>query len=210
MTTNSIIVQEKEDSIITRLREWKTNDEAFAYAQSVEMGRTCQRNQDQARWIIGDLACFVETEYGENRLSQFADDINVPFERVEEYRTMCRFWEFPVRAEFSELSTVTYSHMRVAKAFKDVETARSFLLECVENAWTVRDARMEANRRLGKVTEVKEVQEQKRKETPLLVTEAYVTSFTRNAITLNATDTRGLQAGMRYRVEVFPILDEED
>jgi hypothetical protein len=208
-----IIVQEtpQEDALITKLRDFKQDDEAFAYAEAVRGGRTCQENLDKARWVIGDLACFVETEYGEHKLADFADDINVALERVEEYRTMCRFWTYSARAEFSEFERLSYSHLRVAKAFKSLDMARLFLFECVTNAWTVRDARMEANRRLGKEPEQKEAKAgTKAKPAPVLTAEGFVTNLSDRTVTLNATSTRALVRGKRYRVEFYLPEDSED
>ncbi len=212
MTDTAIeVIKPVEDAIITKLRDWKADDEAFAYAQTVEMGRVCQKNRDKSCWVIGDLACFVETEYGENRLAQFADDINVAFDRVSEYRTMARFWTFPARAEYSELEQVTYSHMRVAKSLKNLDVAKDFLKECVLNAWTVRDARLEANRLLGKEPEPKESKAASTpKPTPILDTEAYITSIKGSVMTLSATNLSGLVRGKRYRFEVFECEDYED
>jgi hypothetical protein len=140
-----------EDPIITQLKTLKQEDEAAAYAEAGNFGQLCQRNMDTGRWLIGELANFVETEYRDRTIEGFADDIHVDAERVKEYRTMVRFWTFSARAEFSELEGVTYSHMRAAKGLKDLEAAKNFLRECSLRKWTVMDARNQVNTLNGKL-----------------------------------------------------------
>jgi hypothetical protein len=145
-------VPQVEEPIITQLKALKQEDEALAYAEAEEFGKLCQRNMDTGRWLIGELANFVETEYAERSIEVFADGINVDAERVKEYRTMVRFWTFSARADISTLDGVTYSHMRAAKGLGDLEAAKEFVRTCSLNKWPVWEARNQVNALKGKVT----------------------------------------------------------
>jgi hypothetical protein len=119
------------------------------YQAAVGLGQMDRESKDRARWRIGDLARLVTKAYGQNRIADFAKDINEPVDRVKEYRTVCRYWERSVRADFLALPTLTYSHFRIALRFADREDACDFLQDCAANAWTVEAARIELKKRLG-------------------------------------------------------------
>ncbi len=116
-----------------------------------EAGRAAQTNMDEARWIIGDLALAVKKQYREDRLKDFADEINVERARVKEYRTVCRFYEKAARASFlADRPNLTYSHLRDAMRLSDPDRAYAFLEEAAANTWTVGTARLKLQERLGK------------------------------------------------------------
>lgn len=120
------------------------------YEEICEWGRTAAANIDQGRWLIGDLALEVDKRYGKNTVADFAKQINVPVNRVKEYRTTCKFWQNSVRTDILDNNPViTYTHMRKAMRFKDVSIARRFIDECAGNAWTVERAGIEIKARLG-------------------------------------------------------------
>ncbi len=116
-----------------------------------EAGRAAQQNMDEARWIIGDLALLVKKQYREDRLRDFANEINVEKSRVKEYRTVCRFYEKAARASFlADRPNLTYSHLRDAMRFGSADRAYAFLEEVTTHTWTVDNARIELAKRLGK------------------------------------------------------------
>lgn len=105
---------------------------------------------DTGKWLIGDVALRVRTVYAEDRLSAFASAINVPVDRVREYRTVCRYWECSARAEFLACPTLTYTHLRDAMRFKNREAAAAFLRVAANHAWSVSEARTMMQRAFGK------------------------------------------------------------
>lgn len=48
------------------------------YRAAVEEGKVATADISLKQWVLGDLALKVEKRYGENRLKQFAEDINFP------------------------------------------------------------------------------------------------------------------------------------
>lgn len=117
-----------------------------------EMGRDAREHIDAGRWVIGDLALEVDKAYGENRIEEFAKEIQISTGRVMEYRTVCRFWQSSVRAELLELPSVTYSHLRVAMRLKDLDKAADFVRDCAADLLTVEAVRLRMNEALGKPT----------------------------------------------------------
>ena len=52
---------------------------SLSYEDLVELGRQVVH---AAQWAFGDLACAVETGYGESRLQEFAADIGLRYETL--------------------------------------------------------------------------------------------------------------------------------
>jgi hypothetical protein len=103
-----------------------------------EQGRRCAESLDAGRWSLGDIALAVEKRYGQDSIGKFATEINVKASRVREYRTVCAFYPSSARAEFlSTHPTLTYSHLRAAMRFEDMEEAFDFLEKAASEAWTV-------------------------------------------------------------------------
>lgn len=122
------------------------------WAACVDTGMRAQEMLNEGRWIIGDLACIIanHSDYGENTLGMFADDIHFERARVREYRTVSQFWTFSVRTELLLIANLMYSHFRIATRLQHLKKARDFLLESADNDWSVGRARIELNKRLGK------------------------------------------------------------
>lgn len=119
----------------------------------VSAGIQASDKGDESRWLIGDLALLVRTEYGEDSIGKWAKDIKCPVDRVKEYRTVCGFWdrELSARADFlAELKNIYYTHYREAMRLKDYDAAVEFIEECAMNDWSVEAARLELDKRLGK------------------------------------------------------------
>lgn len=103
-----------------------------------EAGRRCAESLDSGRWALGDIALTVQKRYGENAIQKFALDINVKVGRVQEYRTVSAFYQNPARAEFlTNRPSLTYSHLRAAMKFEDMEEAFDFLERAAAEGWTV-------------------------------------------------------------------------
>lgn len=111
-----------------------TFDEAVAMAREVSV------YEDQARWIYGDAACMVASEYGQATLERFAEAINQKYSAVCFYRQMSSFYEISARAEILETySSLTYSHLRYAmQASNDINIAKSIIKKAHKRQWSVR------------------------------------------------------------------------
>lgn len=119
----------------------------------VSAGIEAQNRMDGGRWVIGDLALLVKSEYGQGSIEQFARDIKVELNRVREYRTVSEFWarENSARAEIlATLPNLSWSHFRVAMQTKDVQAAADMLHTAAAHDWTVEAFRLELKRRMGK------------------------------------------------------------
>jgi hypothetical protein len=68
-----------------------TNQET-EYEAAVEEGKAVVAAISGKQWALGDLADTIETKYGENRLEQFAKDIDFDgaVSTLERYRDVCR------------------------------------------------------------------------------------------------------------------------
>jgi hypothetical protein len=58
------------------------------YRDLVERGKVAAKSL----WTLGDLAARIESEYGRDRLGQYADDIGVPYATLKAARTTVRAW----------------------------------------------------------------------------------------------------------------------
>ena len=75
------------------------------YNRAVKTARTAANRAGMATWVIGDAALTVATEYGENKLKTFADDISVEIGTVRNYRTMAA--KFPASDIARDLQSPT-------------------------------------------------------------------------------------------------------
>jgi hypothetical protein len=66
-----------------------TNTDEAEYLAAVKEGKAIVASISGKQWALGDLAARVEKAYGENRLEQFAEDINVIFSTLSRYRSVC-------------------------------------------------------------------------------------------------------------------------
>jgi hypothetical protein len=83
------------------------------YRAAVEEGKAIIAQLTGKQWELGDLAAKVEKVYGENRLKQFAEDINFPGNHctLERYRPVCRaFPKTGVRPRFFASAQVLRKH----------------------------------------------------------------------------------------------------
>lgn len=126
----------------------------MTYEHLCELGRSAAQNIDQGRYLIGDLAAQIKKEYGRDTVGRFAKDIGIPKARAQEYRHVCEFWTKSARADIFDTyaGQVTYSHLRAAMRLKDADAALDFIRECGDNSYTVEQAAVKLQERLGKPT----------------------------------------------------------
>jgi hypothetical protein len=125
-------------------------ERTVSWEELCERGRLAQQDMDKGRWTIGDDALTVRKRYGFDKLGDYAREINMPTERVQEYRTTCAYYQKSVRTDFlADNPTLTYSHLRAAMRFKDIEESLSFLEKAAMACWTVETARIEVAQALG-------------------------------------------------------------
>jgi len=116
-----------------------------------DRGRAAALDMDEGRWQLGDLSLEIQTQYGKNRIADFAKEVNVPVGRVREYRTVCRYYESSARAEILEdCPLLSYSHLRIAMRFGNIQQSIGFLNECADGAFTVERTIVELNKLLKK------------------------------------------------------------
>jgi len=100
------------------------------YAAMVAEGRAARATQDGSNWALGDLAQGLPTVYGEETLKRYADDIEVEYQRLVNYRNISKAYEKTVR-------TVNLSwshHERIASNPDRLE----WMAKAAENKWSVR------------------------------------------------------------------------
>jgi hypothetical protein len=80
-----------DDAPMIDLMEAVSDAEAV-YRAAVEEGKQIVAQVSNRQWRLGDLADTVVTVYNENKLEQFAEDINFDgvYTTLERYRTVCR------------------------------------------------------------------------------------------------------------------------
>lgn len=124
------------------------------YELLCEQGRIAAQNIDQGRYEIGDLALQVQKRYRRDTINDFAKQIGVSKARVQEYRTVCKFWTKSARTELLDTyaGQVNYSHLRQAMRLKELPAAMDFIRECGENSYTIEQAQFQMGKRLGKPT----------------------------------------------------------
>jgi hypothetical protein len=128
-----------------------TRTDVASLEQMITMGQEAAKNIDQGRYLIGGLACLIETHYGANDIKQFATKINVDEKRVREYRTVYKYYDLSHRQNFLEdHPNVCYSQLRDAMRLKSVDESLHWLETVSDNEWTVEQARLELAKCLGK------------------------------------------------------------
>lgn len=129
------------------LENLAANEPDAAFEAICEAARDTEASIDENAWKQGDLALLVDKVYGENRIADFAKEINAKVSTVKQRRQMSGFYEKDTRGLFPNLSR---SHYRDALKFKDPQAALLFLTQASANGWTVEAAAVEIRKRLGK------------------------------------------------------------
>jgi len=114
-----------------------------SYEELCDEGREAASQGDRNRFKIGDLACEVETRYGEHTIIDFAKAIGTAVKSVTTYRTVCRLYIFSRREIFlTDNPMLTYTHLRDAMVLGDVEEAYKFLETASADGLSVEAARI--------------------------------------------------------------------
>lgn len=120
------------------------------YQEICEQGRIAAQHMDKGRWIIGDLACLVETSYAGHDIDDFAREVNIGKASAKAYRTVCRFYEPARRVDYlADNPRITYTHMRHAMRLETPDAAYTFLDECSSEGYTTDQAAYHLSKRLG-------------------------------------------------------------
>lgn len=108
---------------------------------------------DQRQLRLGDLACLVVKQKGQDTIGVWATEIGHSRKTITDYRTVSHFWPKEERdAVLDELPRLNYSLLKLAaNRFASREEALPFLIECVDQEWSVEKARVALNRRMGRV-----------------------------------------------------------
>lgn len=124
---------------------------ANIWVSAVAHGLSLGGAEDRARYELGDLALLVGSEYGADRLGQFARSINRPAKQLQEYRTVCRYYPRIVREQiFTACPRVTYTHLRTAMRLHDLDRSVAVLRAAHEQRWPVERMAEEIDRMRGK------------------------------------------------------------
>lgn len=126
---------------------------SLTYEEIVTRGIDASQKLDGGRFELGDLACMVESRWGESNVQDFAKAINVKYSRVKQLRQVCAFWRQDVREVLlTTYPVLNYTHLRTAMGAGDQDAAMDFVLEIVNNNWTAEQAQIELMKILGKPT----------------------------------------------------------
>lgn len=128
------------------LPEYSPTEPEALFEAICEAGRMEVADEDERAWNIGDLACLVDTVYGENRIKRFSDEILMPVSTVKQKRSMAAFYEKDTRGLFPNLSR---SHYREAMRLGHLGAA-ILLTMAADNNWTVAQVQREKRTVLGK------------------------------------------------------------
>lgn len=113
----------------------------------VSIGASTEENMTTQRWIQGDAAMRVETQYGDKSLSKFASAINVKHNTLRQRCQMARYYEPDTRYQFEGIS---YSHFREAMKLGDIGKSLWALEKASAKDWPVWKFELLLKRLLGK------------------------------------------------------------
>lgn len=109
---------------------------AAIWPSAVVRGQELGGAEDSTRYELGDLALLVGSEYGADRLGQFARAINRPVSQLQEYRRVCRYYPRIVRERiFETCPRLTYTHLRVAMRLHDLDRSVAVLQRAQDERW---------------------------------------------------------------------------
>lgn len=110
------------------------NLENLDFNDICELGREAMDLRKFTNIVIGKLALEVESRYGENSLGEFAKEVGLRKNTVNQYR-----W---VAAHFPELKTygdLSYTYYRIASGTEDPQ---GWIQQAVDNNWNVTQLQM--------------------------------------------------------------------
>src|SRR5262249_52542142 len=102
---------EKAANVQRQIDETAPGTGLISYKTLVEEGKAASRKLGEVNWILGELASKVETRYGEARLQQYADDIDVKYAWLKDCRTTYLRWpKIASRPALFSIARVLNSH----------------------------------------------------------------------------------------------------
>lgn len=63
-----------------------------SYEELVAEGQRIVKQDTDNKWTLGDLTLKVEKQYGENKLGQYATDIDIEYSTLRSYRAVAKAW----------------------------------------------------------------------------------------------------------------------
>lgn len=144
---------ERQESDVLEAIDRAASEGVDTWEMLISAGIAASEITSHKQWELGDLALQVVKSYGEDSIGKWAKQIKQPVKTIKNYRTVCTFWDkqkSPREDFLVELSNVYFSHYREAMRLKDMEAATEFIEECHLNDWSVEQASVELDKRLGK------------------------------------------------------------
>lgn len=117
----------------------------------ISEGIQVNRETDDGRWRLVELAVEVEKAYGRNLIGEFAKGVGLRTQTAREYRRVGAFWlQNAAYAALRESPVLFYSHFRDAVRLKDADAAAAFLEHVADNNLSVEAASVEIRKAMGK------------------------------------------------------------
>jgi hypothetical protein len=108
-----------------------------AWNELVQRGRSAKERLGQAKFDLGDLADEVDTSWGGGQLQKYADEIEIEYKTLCDYRTVARAWGSSERSEKAPWS--------VYQMLTGRDDRHEILAE--QERWTVAQMRARLNKR---------------------------------------------------------------
>lgn len=108
---------------------------------------------DERRWLLGDSALAIETQYGQHTLADFSRDIGANQSTVRGYKRVSQFYPQAFRGNLFESNpNLTFTYYRDALRLGDFDAAVAWLAEVSSNGYTADEAARKLTERLGRQT----------------------------------------------------------
>ena len=102
-----------------------------SWEECISLGMEAREQEDQASWLLGDLAGDVEKDYGEDSLGKYAYAIGVQKKTLQGYRTIASTFPPETREKYRKLS---FSHF---KTLASLEKPEAWLIKADDHDWSV-------------------------------------------------------------------------
>lgn len=138
-------------TLLTDVQKAIETEDASAYEMARSLGQDAVKGLDNGRWTLAALADLLPKNYGRDVIGTFAKDIGLRAASLREYRRVWRAARNVAGETFlSDYEALTYSHWREIVRHPDVETAREFLEQCVNDGWSSDQASLKRKEWSGK------------------------------------------------------------
>jgi hypothetical protein len=99
------------------------------WEEAVRAGIEARQAADKGRWVLGDLALTVETQYRKHSLEEYAERVGVAYDTLRRYRSVSQAFEIGTR-----VPNLPWSHHRAVAAYPD---RLEWLQRAAEGRWSV-------------------------------------------------------------------------